>query len=693
MTESPSSHDLPSQDQNPLLQDSGLPPFHAIRPEHVVPAIDRILAENRARMAELVKQEQTSWDSLAQQMDDLEDRLGKAWSPVSHLNSVMNSEALRQAYNECLPKLSEYSTEIGQNAALCDAFKRLAASEEYRQLDKARRKSIDNTLRDFHLAGVDLPEDKKKRYAELSQRLSQLSSKFSENVLDATQAWGKQIDDAAELAGLPESALAAARQTATRKGLDGYVLTLDFPSYYPVMTYGDNRTLRREMYEAYVTRASEQGPNGGKFDNTDLIEEILRLRHELAQVLGFTSFADYSLVTKMAKDPQEVLQFLQELAAKSLPVAREEFEELTNFAREHFGQNELQAWDVSYYSEKLRQHRYAIFQEELRPWFPVDQVIRGLFQVAERLFGVDIVASDQAELWHPDARYYEVRQNGASIAAFYTDLFARENKRGGAWMGDCRVRRRLADGSVQLPVAYLVCNFNPPLGDQPALLTHDEVNTLFHEFGHGLHHMLTQVDCSQVSGINGVPWDAVELPSQFMENWCWAPEAIALISRHYQTGEPLPQEMLDKMLAAKNFQAGMQMLRQLEFSLFDFRLHTEYRTDQPLSAQTLLDEVRAQVAVVPTPSFNRFQNGFSHIFAGGYAAGYYSYKWAEVLAADAFSRFEEEGIFNAATGQAFRKAILERGGADDPMTLFVEFRGREPSVDALLRQSGMLQAA
>src|SRR5690606_19019111 len=444
---------------------------------------------------------------------------------------------------------------------------------EYRQLDKARRKSIDNTLRDFHLAGVDLPEDKKKRYADLTQRLSQLSSKFSENVLDATQAWSKQIDDAAELAGRPESALAAARQTATRKGLDGYVLTLDFPSYYPVMTYCDNRTLRREMYEAYVTRASELGPNGGQFDNTGLIEEILKLRYELAQVLGFESFADCSLVTKMAKNPQEVLQFLQELAAKSLPVARQEFEELKDFAREQYGQDELQAWDVSYYSEKLRQHRYAISQEELRPWFPVDQVIRGLFQVAERLFGVDIVASDKAELWHPDARYYEVRQNGAPIAAFYTDLFARENKRGGAWMGDCRVRRRLADGSLQLPVAYLVCNFNPPLGDQPALLTHDEVNTLFHEFGHGLHHMLTRVDCSQVSGINGVPWDAVELPSQFMENWCWAPEAIALISRHYQSGEPLPQAMLDKMLAAKNFQAGMQMVRQLEFSLFDFRLH------------------------------------------------------------------------------------------------------------------------
>src|SRR5690606_20069374 len=364
------------------------------------------------------------------------------------------------------------------------------------------------------------------------------------------------------------------------------------------------------------------GPNGGQFDNTGLIEEILKLRYELAQVLGFESFADYSLVTKMAKNPQEVLQFLQELAAKSLPVARQEFEELKDFAREQYGQDELQAWDVSYYSEKLRQHRYAISQEELRPWFPVDQVIRGLFQVAERLFGVDIVASDKAELWHPDARYYEVRQNGAPIAAFYTDLFARENKRGGAWMGDCRVRRRLADGSVQLPVAYLVCNFNPPLGDQPALLTHDEVNTLFHEFGHGLHHMLTRVDCSQVSGINGVPWDAVELPSQFMENWCWAPEAIALISRHYQSGEPLPQAMLDKMLAAKNFQAGMQMVRQLEFSLFDFRLHAEYRSGQPMDVQALLDDVRSKVAVIQAPAFNRFQNSFSHIFAGGYAAGY-----------------------------------------------------------------------
>ncbi len=678
---------------NPLLQDDLLPPFHSIKPEHVVPAIDQILAENRARIAELVKQDQVSWDSLAQQMDDLEDRLGKAWSPVSHLNSVMNNEELRKAYNECLPKLSEYSTEIGQNVALCEAFKRLAASEEYNQLDQARRKSIDNTLRDFHLAGVDLPAEKKARYAELSQRLSQLSSKFSENVLDSTHAWSKLVIDANELSGMPDSALAAARQAAERKGQKGYLLTLDFPSYYAVMTYCDNRDLRREMYQAYTTRASAEGPGGAELDNSALIDEILELRHELAQLLGFANFAEYSLVTKMAKDQDEVLDFLNELAAKSVPVARREFEELTRFAREQFGQEDLQSWDVSYYSEKLREHRYAISQEELRPWFPVDQVVSGMFQVAERLFGVQIRASDRAELWHPDVRYYEVYQNGEQVASFYTDLYAREKKKGGAWMGDCRVRRRLSDGSLQLPVAYLVCNFNPPIGNQPALLTHDEVTTLFHEFGHGLHHMLTKVDCSQVSGINGVPWDAVELPSQFMENWCWAPEAIALISRHYQTGEPLPQAMLDKLLAAKNFQAGMQMVRQLEFALFDFRLHAEYRSGQPMDVQALLDDVRSKVAVIQAPAFNRFQNSFSHIFAGGYAAGYYSYKWAEVLAADAFSRFEEEGVFSARAGEDFRKTVLERGGSEEPMTLFVEFRGREPRVDALLRQSGMLDAA
>lgn len=678
---------------NPLLQDDILPAFHSIKPEHVVPAIDQILAESRARIAELVKQEDVSWDSLAQQLDDVEDRLGKAWSPVSHLNSVMNNEELRKAYNECLPKLSEYSTEVGQNAELCEAFKRLAASEEYSQLDPARRKSIDNTLRDFHLAGVDLPADKKARYAELSQRLSQLSSKFSENVLDSTHAWSKLVTDAAELAGMPESALAAARQAAQRKEQEGYLLTLDFPSYYPVMTYCDNRELRREMYQAYTTRASAEGPGGAELDNSGLIDEILELRHELAQLLGFANFAEYSLVTKMAKDQNEVLDFLNELAAKSVPVARREFEELARFARDQFGHEDLQAWDVGYYSEKLREHRYAISQEELRPWFPVDQVVSGMFQVAERLFGVQIQASDRAELWHPDARYYEVYQNGEQVASFYTDLYAREKKKGGAWMGDCRVRRRLSDGSLQLPVAYLVCNFNPPLGDQPALLTHDEVTTLFHEFGHGLHHMLTKVECSQVSGINGVPWDAVELPSQFMENWCWAPEAIALISRHYQTGEPLPQAMLDKLLAAKNFQAGMQMVRQLEFALFDFRLHAEYRSDQPLDVQALLDEVRRQVAVIQAPAFNRFQNSFSHIFAGGYAAGYYSYKWAEVLAADAFSRFEEEGVFSARAGEDFRTTVLERGGSEEPMALFVEFRGREPRVDALLRQSGMLDAA
>jgi len=484
--------------------------------------------------------------------------------------------------------------------------------------------------------------------------------------------------------------VAAARQAAEAKGEDGWLLTLDFPSYIPVMTYADDRALREEVYTAFATRASDQGPHAGQWDNSAVMQEILQLRLEKAQLLGFENYAEYSLATKMAEDPDQVIGFLRDLAEKSLSEAKREYQELCDFAREEFGMASLEAWDVTYFGEKLKHARYEISQEMLRPYFPLPKVLEGMFDVAQRLFGIDICEITEFDSWHKDARHFEVRRNEELIARFYLDPFAREKKRGGAWMDDCRVRRRLDDGSLQLPVAYLVCNFNPPVGDDPALLTHNEVTTLFHEFGHGIHHMLTRIEAADVSGINGVAWDAVELPSQFLENWCWEPEALALISGHYQTGETLPQALLDKMLAAKNFQSGMMMVRQLEFSLFDFQLHREYQPGET-EVQAVLDRIRSEVAVVNPPVLNRFQHSFSHIFAGGYAAGYYSYKWAEVLSADAFSRFEEEGIFNTQTGADFLHAILEQGGSREAMALFTEFRGRKPEVDALLRHSGITQ--
>ncbi len=546
---------------------------------------------------------------------------------------------------------------------------------------------------------MDLPEDKKKRYAELSRELAELSNKFSDNVLDATQHWYKHITDVDELSGLPETAIEGARQAARQKELDGYVITLDFPpSFYPVMTYGDNRSLRREVYEAFVTRASDQGPDAAKWDNTPpVMAEILKRRHALAQLLGFDNYAERSLATKMARSVDEVMEFLNQLAAKSKPPqAEKEFAELKAFVKDEYGVEDLQAWDVGYYSEKLRQKRYDISPETLRPpWFPVDKVVPGLFRVAEKLFDVQIEAHPEVEIWHADAQAYCISRHGEPIAWFYLDLYARQGKRGGAWMADCRVRWRDLRSRLQLPVAFLTCNFTPPVDGKPALLTHDEVTTLFHEFGHGLHHMLTQVEVMDVSGINGVAWDAVELPSQFLENWCWNPESLALIASHHETGEPLPEDLLQKLLAAKNFQSGMAMVRQLEFSLFDFRLHAEFSEQAPTNPLDMHRTVREEIAVVQAPEFNRFPNAFSHIFAGGgYAAGYYSYKWAEVLAADAFSLFEENGIFDPETGKAFLHNILEKGGSQEPMELFKAFRGgREPEVDALLKQTGITDEA
>ncbi|PMR69175.1 oligopeptidase A [Halomonas heilongjiangensis] len=682
--------------RNPLLEPHVLPPFAEIRPEHVVPAIDELLAENRTAVERLVAEAEQgerppTWDSLAAPLEALNDRLSRAWSPVSHLNGTMNNEALRQAYQACLAKLSDYSTWLGQHEGLFRAWQALKDGPAWADLDEGRRQAVDNTLRDFRLAGVDLPAEQKQRYGEIRARLSELGNAFSNHLLDATQAWHLDLADDGRLAGLPESALAMLKANAEAKGLTGYRITLDFPSFFPVMTYAEDRELRSEVYTAFVTRASDQGPHAGQFDNAPIMEETLALRHELAGLLGFATYADYSLATKMAETPREVLGFLEDLARRAVPQAREEYAELEAYARDELGMGELAPWDVGYASEKLREARHAISQEQLRPYFPAPRVVDGLFRVVERLYGVTFEEDTSAPRYHPDVRYFRIMEDAAPIAGFYLDLYAREGKRGGAWMDECRVRR-LELGELQLPVAYLTCNFTRPVGNQPALLTHDEVTTLFHEFGHGLHHMLTRQTIADISGINGVAWDAVELPSQFMENYCWEREGLDLIAGHVESGEGLPAELLEKLQAAKNFQSAMGMVRQLEFSLFDFRLHHELAAPSAAEIQALLDAVRDAVAVVPRSDFNRFQNGFGHIFAGGYAAGYYSYKWAEVLSADAWSAFEEAGIFDPETGRRFRTEILERGGSRDAAELFRAFRGREPSVEPLLRHSGIRAA-
>tara|TARA_R110002049_G_scaffold57581_16_gene157748 strand:+ start:176 stop:2209 length:2034 start_codon:yes stop_codon:yes gene_type:complete len=673
---------------NPLLESHTLPPFSRIEPAHVEPAIRQLIERNKQRIDELLASTDTySWDNLLQPIEELDDELSRAWSPVSHLNSVCNSDALREAYNACLPLLSEYGTWTGQHTGLCAAYQQIADSDTFDKLDTAKRKAIEHALRDFRLAGVALPDAKKKQYGELRQRLSKLGSTFGENVLDATNAWSKQVSRE-DLNGLPETALASAQQAAKQAGLEGYLINLEFPSLSPVLNYCDNRELREEVYTANCTRASEQGPHAGQWDNSTIIEEILELRTELAKLLGFDNYAELSLATKMADDADTVMEFLQQLAAQSLPQAEAECRELVEFASGQSELTSLESWDVSYYSEKLRQSRYQVSQEDIRPYLPADKVLLGLFEVVRRLYGVDVRDVEAFDNYHPSVKLFELLRGEDVIARFYLDLYARADKRGGAWMDNCRVRR-LSDQGLQIPVAYLVCNFTAPVEDKPALLTHTELTTLFHEFGHGLHHMLTRQTVAAVSGINGVAWDAVELPSQFLENWCWEREALAFISGHWETGEPLPEELLDRLLAARNFQSGMMMVRQLEFSLFDFRLHREWGSGSFDSVQGLLDEVRQLVGVITPPAFNRFQNAFSHIFAGGYAAGYYSYKWAEVLSADAFSRFEEEGIFNEATGEDFRKHILEVGGSREPMDVFVAFRGREPSIKPLLRHCGI----
>ncbi|HFZ1795262.1 TPA: oligopeptidase A [Serratia marcescens] len=676
---------------NPLLTPFSLPPFSAIRPEDIVPAVQSALADCRAAVERVVAQPGPfTWDNLCQPLAESDDRLSRIWSPIGHLNSVKNSLELRAAYEQALPLLSEYGTWVGQHEGLYQAYRSLKEGAAFEALSVPQRKAVDNALRDFELSGIGLSADKQQRYGEIVARLSELGSTYSNNVLDATMGWSKLITDEAELSGLPESALAQAQAMAQAKEQDGWLLTLDMPSYLPVLTYADNRALREEMYRAFATRASDQGPNAGKWDNSEVMAETLALRHELAQLLGFDTYADKSLATKMAESPEQVIGFLSDLAKRARPQAEQELAQLRAFAKQHYGVDELEAWDITYYGEKQKQHLFSISDEQLRPYFPEQRVVEGLFEVVKRIYGITAKERKDVETWHPDVRFFDLFDaNGELRGSFYLDLYARENKRGGAWMDDCVGSLRKADGTLQKPVAYLTCNFNRPLGDQPALFTHNEVTTLFHEFGHGLHHMLTQIDTAGVSGINGVPWDAVELPSQFMENWCWEPEALAFISGHYQSGEPLPKAMLDKLLAAKNYQAALFILRQLEFGLFDFRMHFEYNPEKGAQILPTLAEVKKMVAVVPSPSWGRFPHAFSHIFAGGYAAGYYSYLWAEVLSADAYSRFEEEGIFNAETGKSFLDNILSRGGSEEPMALFKRFRGREPQLDAMLRHYGI----
>jgi oligopeptidase A len=676
---------------NPLLTEHTLPMFREIQSEYIEPALKRLITENRNQLNKLLNENSVyTWDNLLSPLEEMDDKLSKMWSPVSHLHAVMESEALRTAYNACLPLLTEYHTELVQNELLYKAIKSIKEGPEYATLNPAQKKVIDNDLRDFRLAGVSLPPQEKAQYAELQKQLSKLCTQFSENILDATQAWTLHVTDAEALVGMPESALKVAAQNAEQRNLSGWVFTLDYASYSSVMKYLAHRELRWLMYEAYATRASDQGPNAGQFDNTSIMEEIIKTRHTLALLLGFKNFADYSLATKMADTPQRVLNFLNDLVKKSKTAAEKEIHELHAYANSLDGIERLEAWDLAYYTEKLRKTKYAFSQEDLRAYFPVNKVMNGMFTIISKLYGIHILERLDVDTWHPHVQFFEVYDSNNQLrGSFYTDLYSRPHKREGAWMDDCRNRRRLKDGSVQHPVAFLTCNFTRPVDNKPALLTHEDVQTLFHEFGHVLHHILTQVDYASVAGINGVPWDAVEFPSQFLEFWCFEKEALAFISSHEETGECIPDLLYNKLLAAKNFQSGMQMLRQLEFALFDFRLHFEYDISRGAQVQSMLDDVRKQVSVLNTPRFNRFQHSFSHIFSGGYAAGYYSYKWAEVLSADAFLLFEQNGIFDAATGQKFLMNILEKGGVYEPMELYVAFRDREPTIDALIKYSGI----
>jgi len=672
---------------NPLLDFTGLPRFAEIESEHIAPAVDRLLAENRARIDSLTGPETpASWKAFVAPLEDAGERLARAWGVVGHLHGVLDSPELRAAYNANQPKIVQYYTELGQNLRLFEKYKALKASPEFAALAPAQRRIVENEIRDFRLSGAELSAQQKQRFAAISEELARLATKFSENLLDATNAYSLQVEDGGQLAGIPADVIESARAAADKEGRPGWKFSLQAPSYVPFMQYAERRALREQMYRAYATRASEFGKP--ELDNTPLIIQLLRLHHEAAQLLGYANHAEVSLVPKMAQSPGQVLEFLQDLASKALPFARRDYAELCAFAAAELGLEKLEAWDLAYASEKLRAARYAFSDQEVKQYFPEDKVMQGMFRVVEAVFGVHI-QPDEAETWDPAVRFYRVCDAQGNLAGqFYLDPYARDTKRGGAWMDEAISRRRLAD-RVQTPVAYLVCNFPAPVGGKPALFTHEEVLTLFHEFGHGLHHLLTRVDFVGVSGIHGVEWDAVELPSQFMENFCWEWEVLAHMTAQADSGEPLPRALYDKMLAARNFQSGMQTVRQLEYSLFDMHLHYDFDAGGSKTPQQLLDEIRSQVAVAVPPPYNRFQNNFSHIFSGGYGAGYYSYKWAEVLSADAYSLFEENGVLDQSSGKRFRDEILAVGGSRPALESFKVFRGREPTVDALLRHSGM----
>jgi oligopeptidase A len=668
---------------NPLLDPTEFPDYAAIQPEHAEPAVREQIAHNRSALQGLLQQTPPTFASLVEPFEALQARLGRVFAPVAHLNSVQSSPALRQAYNACLEALTEYQSEVGQNTALAEAYAAILAQEGDRLPESARR-VVAHALREFELAGVRLADAPKARYRAIMQELSQLQSRFEEQVLDSTQAFSRWIEDAAWLEGLPAHVVERAQALAAAEGRTGWVLKLDQPTYLAVVTHADHSDLRREFYEAWTTRASDQGPDAGQHDNGPVMSQILALRQELAGLLGFASYADLSLATKMARSVTEVIDFLEALAARYRPAALVEFEALSAYAG-----RTLNAWDVAYYADRLRRERHDVSEEALRPWFPLPKVLAGLYGLIERLYGISIVPRTDVALWHPDASYLDLKDaSGRLIGGLYTDYYARDGKRAGAWMGEIANRQRV-HGESRRPVANVVCNFSPPSGSQPALLRHSDVVTLFHEFGHALHHLLTEIDLPSLAGINGVPWDVVELPSQIMEQWAWRAEVIPLISAHVEDGTPLPTEQLQRLLATRTFHAGLAAVRQLEFALFDFKLHADPATVSVPAVQQLLDSVRRSVGVIPAPPFNRFQHGFMHIFSGGYAAGYYSYKWAEVLAADAFAAFAKAGVFDTATAQRFRQTILSKGGACDHMQAFIEFRGHRPDVESLLRQDGL----
>ncbi len=673
-----------------MTESTAFPQFNSIDIEQFSPQFKQQLTETQQQINALLQQTSSyTWDNLMLPIEELEDELDKTFAPVRHLHGVRDSKVLRDTYEQCLAALTDYATWMGQNTGLYQAVKQLAERDDFNQLSNAQQQVIAHQLRDFRLAGVQLADADKERYQIMQKRLAELTTQFEQNVLDATQAWQHHVTDETQLAGLPEHAVAQAREVAQRQQVAGWILTLDFPCYFAVICYAEEAKLRETLYRAYVTRASELADQN-QYDNSEVMVEIIQLRHQLAQLVGFDNYAQYSLATKMAEDSKQVLDFLQDLVQRVRQQAQQDFEQLEQFARQHYQVETLQPWDVNYFSEKLRQHAYAISQEDLRPYFPEDQVLTGMFDIVQRLYGITLQECHEVDTWCDEVRCFAVNDAQAKTVGYlYIDLYARSGKRSGAWMDECVIRRRTARGQLQLPMAFLTCNLAPPSLQKPALFSHDEVLTIFHEFGHCLQHLLTQVEYADVSGIRGVPWDAVELPSQFFERWVWQPQALALISRHYQTGASLPKDMIDNLLHSRHFQAAMQLVRQLEFALFDFNLHHQVPPTSAKEIARLLEDLRQQVSVVPVPDYHRFQHSFSHIFAGGYAAGYYSYLWAEVLACDAFDQFLTHGIFDEACGRSFLNTMLAQGGSCDAMQLFVDFCGRQPSMDAFLIDQGV----